>query len=107
MFGYGRPERRGTDIRDFRGEPQQPSGGQVPVAVFALQLVRGRRQAILFHGALQEVHLSVLQVRRPDQFVHVHRQIRYICRKQKRVRSVWVIASEIATEFRVKVFSTG
>jgi hypothetical protein len=78
MFWHGRPERSGTDICDFRGKPQQPPGDQVPIDLVSPELVRRRRQAILLHGALQEVHLPVLQVRRSDQFVSVHRQIRHL-----------------------------
>lgn len=31
VLGYGRPERRGPDVGDFRGESQQSSGDQVPI----------------------------------------------------------------------------
>jgi len=78
VFGYGRPERSGAHVRDFRGEPQQSPGDQVPVGLLLLEPIRGRGQAILFHRALQEVHLPVLEVRRSDQLVGVHRQVRHV-----------------------------
>lgn len=79
MFGYGRPERGRSHVCDFRGEPQQPSGEQVPIGLGLPELVRGRRKAVLLHGALQEVHLPVLEVRRSYQLVRVHRQIGHVC----------------------------
>jgi len=52
MFGHGRPERGGADVRDFSGEPQQPTGDQVPIGLVSPELVRGRSQAVLLHGTL-------------------------------------------------------
>lgn len=84
MFGYSRTERGGADICDFRGEPQQSSRDQVPVGFRLPQLICGRGQTILFHGALQEIHLPVFKIRRPDKLVGIHRQIRHVWNDKKK-----------------------
>lgn len=79
MFGYGRSERSRTDVGDFGGESQQSSGDHVPIGFLLPDSIRRRGQTIFLHGALQKVHLPVLQIRRPRQLADVHLQVRHVC----------------------------
>lgn len=51
----------------------------MPVGLLVPEPVRGRRQTVLLHRALQKIHLPVFQVRGSDQLVHVQRQVRNVC----------------------------
>lgn len=75
VFWYSRPEWCRSDIRDFCCKSQQPPGDQMPIALFLSDFVSGRGQTVLFHCALQEVHLPVFQIRRSHEFISVHSQI--------------------------------